>query len=523
MGFVTDQSESLEIIKARLELAVEGAGLGMWEWNPQTDAVVFDDRWAQMLGLKPSDLTQTLLDWSSRVHPDDLPECFEKIKAHVDGEEPVYESTHRMRHTDGGWRWILDRGKVVERDESGLPVRFTGTHLDVTHLKEREAALAQTTFALEKALAHEADIIIKQRKMFGIIAHELRTPAAAIKMTVDHAWDETDARKILSGAIDKLLSVVDDLRQAINPDESVRIHIATFSILDLIKAINNRISAMFTDAKVKYHFATDFSSEQWYVSDVYRLESIVTNLVRNARIHSDANNVWVSISKSRIDDDSDQVLFVVEDDGKGIPASIHNKIFEPFVRGESQSTGTGVGLYIVREWSRELHGDVRLLTGRSGGARFEVSIPMTKGSHDDDQAGAQSKREGALALLDGSSVLLVEDDPLLRRLTRTVLQKNTNAVIVEAQNGVEAIALLKRHRPALIITDYFMPEMDGRALIQALRRVGNTVPIIGLTAATIGEERDELLVAGANEVLNKPLDIMRLSRALNTLRFEGKF
>ncbi len=91
-----------------------------------------------MLGLVPSELTQTLDDWSLRVHPKDLQSCFDDIAEHIEGRSPTYANTHRMRHKNGSWVYILDQGRVTERDAKGRPIRFTGTHTDVTAIIESQ-------------------------------------------------------------------------------------------------------------------------------------------------------------------------------------------------------------------------------------------------------------------------------------------------------------------------------------------------------------------------------------------------
>ncbi len=124
--------EQLESQRKRLELVIQGTRLGMWDWNPQTNEVAFNAMWAEMLGHDFSEIESNLSEWESRVHPDDLSGCYADIQAHIDGTVPFYENVHRMRHKDGSWVYILDRGQIMERDEQGRPTRFTGTHTDIT-------------------------------------------------------------------------------------------------------------------------------------------------------------------------------------------------------------------------------------------------------------------------------------------------------------------------------------------------------------------------------------------------------
>ena len=124
--------------RERLELVIEGTRLGMWDWNPQTNEVAFNDIWAEMLGYSIDEISPSLEEWENRVHPDDLAACYADIQAHIEDKTPFYENVHRMKHRNGSWVYILDRGKVVQRNEQGLPIRFTGTHTDITNQKKSE-------------------------------------------------------------------------------------------------------------------------------------------------------------------------------------------------------------------------------------------------------------------------------------------------------------------------------------------------------------------------------------------------
>jgi PAS domain S-box-containing protein len=127
----------------RLNLALDGASLGIWDWDLRDDSVQFDRRWCEMLGLDHETTPMNLQTWSERVHPDDLEGCFVDIRAHVEGKTSRYENVHRMRHADGRWVYILDRGRISGRDEQGKPLRFTGTHFDVTMVEQARRVLAE--------------------------------------------------------------------------------------------------------------------------------------------------------------------------------------------------------------------------------------------------------------------------------------------------------------------------------------------------------------------------------------------
>ncbi len=127
----------------RLDLALSGANLGIWDWDLRDDSVQFDRRWCEMLGLEHAKTPMQLTTWSSRVHPEDLERCYADIRAHLEGRTGRYENVHRMRNAKGEWMHILDRGRISGRDEHGKPIRFTGTHFDLTASENARKAIAQ--------------------------------------------------------------------------------------------------------------------------------------------------------------------------------------------------------------------------------------------------------------------------------------------------------------------------------------------------------------------------------------------
>lgn len=145
---------ALAAAKERLEVVLEGAGLGSWHWHVPSGRVTFDERWAAMLGYGLDEVEPDLRSWERLVHPDDMTAAMQVLTAHLEGRTPVYECEHRLRHKDGHWIWVLDRGRVVERDAEGRPLVATGTHLDITARKTTEAALAASEERL--ALASSA-------------------------------------------------------------------------------------------------------------------------------------------------------------------------------------------------------------------------------------------------------------------------------------------------------------------------------------------------------------------------------
>lgn len=141
--------KQVKISRTRLKQATNSANIGLWEWNPQTGEVSFDKIWARLVGytleeLQPADIET----WNRLVHPDDLKRFEKTVEDYFSGKTDIYEIEVRMRHKDGHWVWILDRGKNVEWNDEGEPIRMIGTHVDITNLKHKEKQLRKSEHLL---------------------------------------------------------------------------------------------------------------------------------------------------------------------------------------------------------------------------------------------------------------------------------------------------------------------------------------------------------------------------------------
>jgi diguanylate cyclase (GGDEF)-like protein/PAS domain S-box-containing protein len=142
LDLIRQSREAAAIERFRLQSVIEGTHVGTWEWNIQTGETVFNERWAEMLGYRLDELAPVSINtWTRFVHEDDLKRSEQLLKRHFRGELPYYRCEARMRHRDGHWIWVLDRGQVTEWTEQGAPLRMYGTHQDISEQKEQEIQL----------------------------------------------------------------------------------------------------------------------------------------------------------------------------------------------------------------------------------------------------------------------------------------------------------------------------------------------------------------------------------------------
>jgi len=134
----------LQKSKERWHFAIEGSNDGIWDWNVITDEVFYSYRWKEMLGYGPDEIEGKLSEWKSRVHSEDMERVEFNLQQHFEKMTPDFASEHRMLCKDGSWKWILDRGKVLEWDAEGKPVRLVGTHTNITERKLAEDRLKES-------------------------------------------------------------------------------------------------------------------------------------------------------------------------------------------------------------------------------------------------------------------------------------------------------------------------------------------------------------------------------------------
>ena len=348
------QRKQLEETTARLELAVEGANLGVWDWNTQTDDVQFNEKWAEMLGYTLDEIDPSLDAWETRVHPDDIDDAMETLRAHLDGETEYYDSEHRMRTADGAWKWIRDIGRVVERDEAGDPVRAVGIHLDIDERKQRERALEQEKQRLEE--------------FTGVVSHDLRNPLKVASGRVELAREECDSDHLddAEAALDRMDGLLDDLLQLARSgdqiDEVVSIDLETI-VEDCWRNVETPEATVVADTRRSIR------------GDRSRVSQLFENLFRNAVEHGSTSPQWsstpdgssdVTVIVGELDDG-----FYVEDDGPGIPDEHSDDVFET---GYSTSEdGTGFGLSIVNQVVNAHDWTIEVTDSPDGGARFEIT------------------------------------------------------------------------------------------------------------------------------------------------------
>jgi PAS domain S-box-containing protein len=184
---ITDRrqaAESLATEKRRLADIIRGTNVGTWEWNVQTGETVFSERWAGIIGYTLKEISPTTIDtWVKFTHPEDLKKSDELLALHFSGKSDYYECEARMRHKNGSWVWILDRGKVATFTPDGKPLLMSGTHQDITERRQTEDQIRNSKRLLQIMLDANPEIVLLI-DINGIVLAANRTIASRLEKTI---------------------------------------------------------------------------------------------------------------------------------------------------------------------------------------------------------------------------------------------------------------------------------------------------------------------------------------------------
>ena len=350
-----------------------------------------------------------------------------------------------------------------------------------------------------------------QKEMFAVIGHELRTPVASMAMVAkDSDTSDASARQHMESISNNLLSVLEDLRVVVAPERALESKLQVGHPANKVERAISPLKPMIEEAGFSVSLVLPAKGEKHYYLHAQPLRQLVTNLVKNAVVHSGGNTVRVELTLDETDATQAQATLRICDNGKGLTQAEQQHVFEAFGRGDSSSDGSGLGLFIVSQLVKKMDGSLCYETSELGGACFVVSFPMQVA----EQAQAQAQD-----ILSGLNILLAEDDSFLAQLTQKMLSaKGANVTV--AENGQIALDAFQTEAFHVVITDLMMPELDGHGLVKAIRESNTQIPVIAVTAAVIGQETDQLIAEGATAVLSKPIKMDELAEVLTKDRLE---
>lgn len=334
--------ESLREREEKYKFALEGSNLGEWDWNYRTGQVTRNARWAEMLGYTPEEIEGTLQKGEELRHPDDIELIQKAVQDHLSGLTDHYSIEYRMRTKSGNYKWIHDCGKIMVRDEAGLPLRLCGTHADI----DAEKRARETIDALLK----EKDILLKE--VHHRIKNSMNTVCSLLSLQ-ENLIEDAGARMALKDAGNRIRSVSLLYDKLYKNDDCIEL-----SLQGYLSPLVDDIIANFPNSNI----VEIRKNIQDVPMDTRRLQSVgiilnelITDMMKYAFKGRAKGLICISAQKTE-----GRIQFVIEDDGVGIPQDIDFQ------------QSPGFGLQLVFALIQQLDGTIGI--ERNKGTRFILSL-----------------------------------------------------------------------------------------------------------------------------------------------------
>jgi PAS domain S-box-containing protein len=469
----------------RLDIALKVGVIGLWDLDLTNDSLRINTNMTELIGLESNYIRPASKTWKNYIHKDDFPSSMEAMNKLLTKQTETYTDEYRARMSDGKYRWFFSRGKVVEYDPDGNPVRVAGSVMDITEQKEAEIKRIQLELKMQQAQKLESLGVLA-----GGIAHDFNNLLTGILGNSDILLYELPQNVEIQQRIieikraTKLASELTNQMLAYSGKGSFIIeHI---DLNDLIIDMNSLLEASISKkVKLSYTLSPELPGIK---GDATQIRQIVMNLILNG---SDAieNNGTIDVTTSAVrltqsDLESltinynlvpgDFTLLEVRDSGCGIENEKLKQIFDPFFT--TKFTGRGLGLAAVSGIIRSHNAGLLVKSVIGEGTCFQIYFPVSLEASGPDK---EIKEKHPAFTNKNLTVLIADDEKYIRDLTTKMLNISGYKVHL-ARNGREAIEVFSKKKDEIscILMDLTMPELDGREALAEIRRIDPDIPII---------------------------------------------
>jgi len=477
----------------RLRSAMNAARMGSWEWLIERDEIRWSPQTYAVFGATESTFDGRFSSYLSLIHPDDRARAQQNVDACLQGVTGEVAFEYRVLGSDGVLRWVESRGRAF-RDDTGKTVRMAGTSMDTTRRHELEEQLLhsqrmEATGRLAGGIAHDFNnllTVIMSYSELGRFALEPSHPSF-------EALEQINVAAQRAAALTRQLLIF-ARKEVVDP-----------KVIDLNRLVENVAKLLHRVVGEDVILSIElFPGSAPVLMDPVQCEQLLMNLAVNAR---DAMPSGGSLG-IRTAIEPGVVHVHVHDTGLGMSESVQVRAFEPFFTTKDPSKGTGLGLSTCLAIVRNAGGTIAIESELGRGTTFHVTLPRAK-----IDADAEGLERPSVMPRGDETVLLIEDDAVVRQLTARILRRQGYKVLVATQAD-EALELAADHntRIDLFLSDVVMPGESGPSVIERLSAVRPSTKVLFVS----GYPGDDISRRGVDEAsfrfLAKPYSSEQLAR-----------
>jgi PAS domain S-box-containing protein len=478
----------------------------------------------RIFGWRPGEIVGVEGFWAAHVHPDDLSRFHSEWHDALAEGRPGKTREYRFRHKNGEYRWLRTTARL-EPGQDGKPPTVLAYFTDATERKAAEVELEGTRRAAEEANRAKNEFLSR-------MSHELRTPLNVIlgfaqllamedlpRSQRENVDDILKAGKHLLELIDEVLDIsrIESGRLSLSL-EPVDASLAIHEVIDLLRPLA-------ADATVKLVAPAAPAGEMNVLADQQRLKQILINLISNAiKFNRPGGEVRVELLQAP----GSRLRVGVTDTGPGIDPDRMHRLFTPFDRlGVNSSTtpGTGLGLALSQRLAEAMNGRLGVESEPGVGSTFWIDLPATESAAAVELA--EPARSG-LAPAAGAAVrrrvLYIEDNPANVKVVERILEHRPGVELLTALQGGIGLELARSQRPAAILLDLNLGDIDGQAILHSLKADPDTagIPVIVVSADATPGQIQRLLDDGAFDYATKPIQVTKFLAALDRALATGE-
>jgi CheY-like chemotaxis protein len=347
------------------------------------------------------------------------------------------------------------------------------------------------------------------------MSHELRTPLNGIigstNLLLEDKYlpEQNEQLSVLKFSSEHMLSLINDILDLSKLDaEKIQLEKNVVDIPKFISKVTSTFGAQCEEKGISLIIKVDPDLKRPVLTDVTRLNQVLTNLLSNAVKFTNKGSVSLTVEGLSLKSDYNQIQFSVIDTGIGISEENQNKIFEQFTQADVQTTrkygGTGLGLTISQKLVGLMGGELKVESKYNKGSKFYFDITVPVNSAKEKKHISDKYLQKDQGKLKGLKVLIAEDNPINMMIASRFLDK-WGILYEKACNGVEAVSIFNRDTDFdILLMDLDMPEMDGYGALAAIRKINRAIPVIAFTAAVFENMKENLLNCGFDDFVQKP-------------------